>query len=402
MSPWIARFAGAGLLGLMGLYFPAGVNAQQNAPFVPQRPAQQALPPATGSVSGRVVCGDTQRAARFAQVMLIPAEEVTGNENGRETFGRRGGGARTDLDGNFTATNVAPGDYYVTAMATGYISEGALLVAAGADIASAMAHLPLVHVAANSPSTVNVTLERGSVIAGRVQWDDGSPAAGVQIGVLSATSTAPGGNGIRNFGMFGGGGEGGMTDDRGQFRITGLAPGDYLVRTVMQTPVAGPGGFGGPGGFIGRNASIVMYAPGKIRRTDAQTVTVKAGEERNDLTVVLDLNSLHRVTGHVSAASGTIGSGTVRLTDTTDSTLQRTATIGADGSFLLAYVPAGTYTLSVPFASSAVAGQGGRNGGGRPSSSFAPFSETLSVTDGDMTGVDVTLTPASQASTSPQ
>ncbi len=367
---------------------------------------QQELPPSIGrqmqpqgnggGVTGRVICADTQHAARFANVTLIPVEEVNSSERDRESRGRRSG-ARTDLDGVFTATHVQPGDYYVSASATGYISEGMLLAAAGADPASALAKLPTVHVTAASVSTVNLTLERGGVISGRIQWEDGTPAAGVQVNAVSAVGSAP--DVGRMFGFFGGlGGNFAQTDDRGRFRLTGLPPGSYLVHASVQTPLPGDA-FGR--GYGVRQMNVAIYAPGKVRRTEAQTVLLHAAEERDDVNMVMDLGSLHRVTGRVSAASGSVASGAVRLTDTQDASLTRTAQVNADGSYVLMYVPAGNYSFSVPFASS-TPGQVGRPRGGSDGQAvgftFQPFQQTVSVTDGDLTGLDVTLTPATQAS----
>jgi hypothetical protein len=196
-----------------------------------------------------------------------------------------------------------------------------------------------------------------------------------------------------------GGGLGGFqtSDDRGYFRITGLAPGSYWVRATMMTPTAEPGA-GGPQ----RMSSIVMYAPGKVRRTDAQTVTLKSGEERDDLQFALDLSTLHTVSGHVGATDqGNIAAGVVRLTDTQDSSLSRMAMIQPDGSFVVQWVPAGTYTLAVSNASNMPQQQFGRrgqnnnNGGG---TNYAPFQESLTVTDTDVSGVGVTLTPATGSS----
>ena len=382
-------FASRILFGL-ALAVASGAAAQDAAPRLGRM-----LEPASGggAVTGRVICSDTQHAARFANVMLIPVEEVS--NPGRDGGGRRSG-ARTDLDGMFTAANVQPGDYYVSASSTGYVSDGALVAASGGDQASALAKLPTVHVAASSVSTVNVSLERGGVIAGRIQWDDGSPAAGVQVNAVAAVNN--GQDLGRMYGFFGGpGGNFAQTDDRGQFRLNGLAPGTYLVRANVQTPV--PGDALGRG-FGGRQMNVGMYAPGKVRRMDAQTVVLHAGEERDDVNVVMDLNALHRVTGRVGATAGTVASGTVRLTDSQDSTLTRSAQINSDGSYTLMYVPAGNYQLAVPFASS-TPGQSGRTRGGdgqTNGTSFQPFQQAVNVTDGDLTGVNVTLTPATQAS----
>jgi hypothetical protein len=389
-----------------------GCRAQGEAP-PPQvagiaRGVGQAQQGPTGSVSGRIVFGDTQAPARFAQVVLIPVQSVqTDSRPGGGFRGfNMGGNGRTDLDGNFTLANVAVGDYYVSGQAPGYISETAILqarAAEGADADALLAGLPTAHVTAGTMATVNVSLSRGATVAGHLQWDDGSPASGVQVSasMVSAGTTATaafnqaGGRG--GFaGGFAGASSGGFTDDRGEFRISGLAPGVYTVRVTLQAPASG-----GSPTFMQRAQTITLYAPGKVRRADAQTFTLHAGEERDDLQMVLNLRALHTVTGRVGAASGPEPeSGSVRLVDTTDSTLSRTASLAADGSFALTYVPAGNYTLSVSGASTTpLSSFGGRRGGSTSSSpgvAFQPFSETLSVTDTDVSGVAVNLTPASQ------
>ena len=351
------------------------------------------------TVTGRVTCSDTERAARFATVMLIGTEPAGGG-NGMG-FGRRVQ-ARTDMDGNFSV-QAEPGDYYVTASAIGYaspVAEAAARLRSGASAADLLASLPQIHVAEAGGGTANISLDRGGVIAGKLQWDDGTPAAGVNVSVQAATSTTGTGTTTdltRVVSQLGGGFGGGLggfqtSDDRGYFRITGLAPGSYWVRATMMTPVAEGGG------PVQRMSSIVMYAPGKVRRTDAETVTLKSGEERDDLLFMLDLSVLHSVSGHVGATdSGNIAAGVVRLTDTQDSSLTRMAMIQPDGSFVVQWVPAGTYTLAVSNASNVPQQPyGGRRQQASSSSgtSYAPFQESLTVTDTDLSGIGLTLTPA--------
>jgi hypothetical protein len=382
--------------------------AAQQAPTIAVPPAPAQVPAAvTGTVTGRIICSDTQRPARFADVTLVAVP------SGTDTRGRFGGaraGARTDLDGIFTDTDVAVGDYYATATATGYISQNNVVQAglspnASPDALAALASLPVVHVSAGTSSTVNLTLERGAVIAGKMTWDDGSPAGGVQVSVVTQTAqTTPQLQGITPGALggfqIGGGGFGSTTDDRGQFRLTGLAAGVYLLRATVTAPIAS----NAPAAFS-RNVGVTMYAPGKVRKSDATVITLGAGEERDDVQFQLDLRALHKVSGRVDAVSGsTIGSGDVRITDSQDSSLTRTGPIGADGSYVLNYVPDGTYTLTVPNAGPAPApgargnpGGGGRGQGGSTTASvsYQPFQETLTVSDGDVTGVNIELAPAS-------
>lgn len=353
------------------------------------------------TVTGRVMCSDTQRAARFATVTLIAADQAQQGQGRGFGFGRRVT-ARTDIEGNYSL-QAEPGDYYVTASAMGYsspVAEAAARLRSGASAADLLASLPQLHVAEAGGGTANITLDRGGVIQGKLQWDDGSPAAGVSVSVQptnSITSTAgPPSDLTREIAMLGGGigaGPGAFqtSDDRGVFRITGLPPGSYWVRASVLTPSAEPST-----SMSQRLSSIVMYAPGKVRRTDAQVITLKSGEERDDLQFVLDLGALHAVSGHVgSTDQGNVAAGVVRLTDTQDSSLTRIGMIQPDGSFVVQWVPAGNYTLTVSNASNVP-----RPAFGRPPQvesggiSYAPFQENLTVTDTDVSGIGVTLTPA--------
>lgn len=410
--------AGLGMCGavlLLGAGMLPGVAAQE---LVSPPPAPQVIVGNTAhfdgqqvnqqrvlaTVTGKVMCSDTQRAARFATVVLIGTQQQTDVGQGRGQigfgFGRRVT-ARTDLDGNFTV-QAEPGDYYVTASALGYaspVAEMAARLSSGATAADLLAALPQVHVAEAGGATVNLTLDRGAVIQGKAQWDDGSPAAGVNVSVQPTTQPASGATDLtRVVSQLGGGFGGGfggfqMTDDRGVFRITGLPPGSYWVRATVMTPSAEPGT-----GTFQRLSSVVFYAPGKVRRSDAQVIALKSGEERDDVQFMLDLGSLHTVSGHVGATEDSIAAGVVRLTDQQDSSLLRMAMVQPDGSFVVQWVPAGTYTLAVTNASNVPRTMGRRGQQIQAGTSYQPFQESLTVADTDVSGVGVTLTPVTGAS----
>src|SRR5215469_4051488 len=89
-----------------------------------------------GTVTGHVICGDTQRPARFAGVTLFgvpkdvaPAPKLDSNSDQAQVvaFLKTTMGtvnlvqAQTNMDGVFTVNNVAPGDYYVFASVAGYL-----------------------------------------------------------------------------------------------------------------------------------------------------------------------------------------------------------------------------------------------------------------------------------------
>jgi hypothetical protein len=354
----------------------------------------------TGTVTGQVIAQDTQLPARFAQITLQNANSAAGGGGGF------GGSlqARTGVDGTFEA-NVAPGDYYVMASAPGYSPERSLLladVAAGADPADLLARIPVVHVGPDSVNSVIVSMERGGTIAGRVLWEDGSPAAGISVVAMlnGPTATLPAAlQQIRSSSVI----PFGITDDRGAYRLSGLTTGDYVVQALIQDRPQF-GGFGGFGGAFSRGrggSSIRVYSPGVFHKADAKPIAVRAGEEHDDLRFVIDLRGLHMVSGHATSVSAgqSIESGRVRLVDPTDNSLNLNGLIDAHGDFSVAYVPPGSYTLEVSGASTqASTNYRGRGGALTSSASFQPLSQPLVVSDTDVTGVSAMLTPAASNS----
>jgi hypothetical protein len=381
-----------------GLAMVALGAAAQTAPRMQVTPASPAVV-AVGTVTGRVVAQDTQRPVRFASVML---QSVTAGstQTGDRGFGGGFGGGRfggngslsgsSDIDGNFAINRVPPGDYYVFATAPGFIAARALLIAeasAGADPAALLAGLPTVRVAADSSSVANVSLERGAVISGRVQWADGTAAANVSVSPVATQENAALEAAFQTIPLYNSGNFG-TTNDRGVYRIAGLAPGEYVVRVVLPNPLPG----GSSRGM--RNVTrITVYAPGIFRKAEAKTVTLRVGEERSDVDIVLDMRGLHTVSGHVSAASGgaVVNSGSVQLSDANAPELSLSGSIQANGDFVVPFVPPGSYTMRVSGSTRDAESGGGRGSVGM--SWFQAFTQPMVVGDADVSGVTVSLTP---------
>jgi Carboxypeptidase regulatory-like domain len=376
-----------------------GAVAQQS-PTVQTAPVNQPSQTGpTGSVTGTVIAQDTQKPIRFAQVQLQSVASVAGSASGRAFGGLGGGAARTEADGTFLATNLAPGDYYVTASALGYIPMRSVLQAAvnnGSDPAQLLASLPVVHVDAEGSSNANITLQRGGTLAGRVVWEDGSAAAGVTVNAISATQQSTQLPAPLSGLQLGGFGQLTMTDDRGDFRISSLPSGDYLLQAAIQSRPQ----FGGQ--FAGRGPQTVstlhVYAPGAFRKSAAKSYSVRVGDERTDVRLTIDLHSLRIVSGHATSSNGSqnVASGRVSVTDASDSSLVLQGAIDPEGNFIVRYVPPGNYTLAISGASTQASG-GFRGRGGDSSStpaiSFQPFSQPIVVTDADLSGFAATLTP---------
>lgn len=147
-----------------------------------------------------------------------------------------------------------------------------------------------------------------------------------------------------------------ISDDLGHYRITGLAPGDYIVKAMINT-----GQQSGLGASMNlhkqaAHTPMTVFAPAAFHSTDAKAVTVHAGEDIRDENVTLNLGSTYSVSGQIQASDDHhgINQATVRLTDKSDKDLKRSAPVDAAGNFTVTFVPAGTYTLSVESAADTV------------------------------------------------
>lgn len=338
--------------------------------------AQQPAPP-SGTVTGHVTCGDTERPARFASVMLYgvptavtapPAPLTPGASEAQTAAALKAGMASlnntnfvqttTDQDGAFAATGVAPGDYYVFASVPGYVQPMNVVKAAmeaGVDLHKPLPGVPIVHVSADRQAQADVTVDRGAAVSGKVLWEDGSPVTKAIVSVVATKNEKPL---PPQFSMLvmgsvgGGGGLAAITDDLGQFRIAGLAPGEYFVKASLQTHSQ----FSMQKGKMNFNLArmigdkpLTIFAPAAFHQAGAKPVTLTAGQEMDGEDVTINLTGLHSISGRVASAEDHhgINSGMVTVTDASDKDFSRTASLNDDGSYTVTFVPPGTYKLEV-------------------------------------------------------
>ena len=235
-----AALAGAGF---------AGLRAQGTGAVVVQESTTTATP--TGTVTGKVIAQDTQQPARFASVMLQSVAAASGEGGDGPRFGGGGGvNTRTDAEG---------GVYGDGCCGWGLLRDGECTGVCERAGAVCRRRWPVGPIRRRcwrgfrrcmwmlaGRASVTVTMERGGTIAGKVQWEDGSPAAGISMSALAWIGEWDvGGLGfvqlpgvLQGIQSPGGGSNFATTDDRGAFRIAGLAPGEYLLRTTIQQPIA--------------------------------------------------------------------------------------------------------------------------------------------------------------------
>jgi hypothetical protein len=324
----------------------------------------------TGTVTGHVTLGDTQRPARFATVALygVPAEvtatpkpdpdasdeaKMKAMAAALKNIGKTNMvQAQTSADGAYVATDVAPGDYYVFGSASGYVSptnQVQAIFESGADMKKPLPGVQIVHVVADRQSTANVTIARGAAISGVISWDDGSPVTGA---IFTVTPVKGDAKPPLQFGMLAMASmlsALSISDDLGHYRISGLAPGDYIVTATLRT--GGQSGLGA-GMNLARAMAVtpmIVYAPSAFHKADAKPVTLTAGEDLRDQAMTLNLSGLHAVSGTVASAEDHhgINQATVRLQDGTDKEFVRSASVDAAGNFTVTFLPPGTYTMKV-------------------------------------------------------
>ena len=365
--------------------------------LVAQAPVRHAQPLATGSVTGHVFLGDSHLPARMAFVALLPVDAAEGDDRQPVVSSAT---VQTGLDGSFLMPNVLPGAYYVIANKLGYVSPVPISYLLNfndyekapkeAKVALAAVLTP-VFVSANRISRADVVLEKGAVISGTVRFDDGEPYSQATVSLLRRDKSGKWTAFAAQEGLFSfSSNAGAPTDDQGNFRLTGLPPGEYLLRTTL---ALGGAEVNSPGTDSTNDPDYrwdVYFGHG-IRPRDAQTIKLKTGEESHGNAIEIPLARLHSVSGTVlSVASGApINRGDVELHNLDDdSTCTITTINSSNGQFRFPYVAEGEYTLNVRKASDVIPGKGDE----KPLRTYADASQPILV-KGEMNGIAITLTP---------
>jgi hypothetical protein len=386
-----SRLSAKVLAGLMVVLAPAALNTQQSTrpgqPARDQRAAETPAPP-KGRISGRVLAADNGRPVKRARVSISAAELP-------DRFG-----VLTDDSGAFDFAELPGGRYNISVSKSGYVSL------AYGQRRPLQAGTPLQLDEGQHLRGVEFRLPRGSVVSGHVFDDDGDAMAGVMVRVLRSDSTQSGRRLVPTGTA--------QTDDRGQFRIWGLMPGEYYLdaQARLNLPSAGgPGGLGGMpaamiAGVLGQFGAPTIAAlfeseepdqrsyartfyPGVTVVDEAQAVTVGLSQESSDLDFSLQLVRVARVTGRIVHTDGSpTSSGSVTLV--AEAALQRgtfgidyQSRIASDGAYTIANVPPGRYVLRA-------------RGDDRGAPRFA--SQPLTVGDSDLSDLSIVVTPGASIS----
>jgi protocatechuate 3,4-dioxygenase beta subunit len=241
------------------------------------------------TISGIVTDAATGQPLKKAQLMLRNTQPGNGRFQRPEVV-------TTGVDGRYAFT-VDPGQYRLAANRNGYVQQ-----AYGQKDARRPGTI-LTLTEGQELKSIDFRLVPGGVITGRVVDEDGEPMSNVNVQLLRATYF----EGERRLEPAGGNAR---SDDRGEFRIFGLAPRRYYVSAMRR------GGFemgpmmltvGEDGQPLTRGSNAEGYAttyyPGTTDMTSAAPLEVRAGEEQR-VNFTLVPTRVVKVSGRVIGADG--------------------------------------------------------------------------------------------------
>ena len=309
-----------------GAPVPGGQLPGVQRPSLPPRDAPQRAQTGTARIRGRIVAAGGTAALRRAQITLTAADNVQ--------FRRS---TTSDSEGRYEFTELPAGQYQIAATKGGYVQ---LEYGQRRPFESGS---PVSVRDGETLSQVDFALPKGSVISVRITDEFNEPIAGASIHVqrfqwdptgqrrLVTAQTGNGGIGLAS------------TDDRGEMRIFGLMPGEYVIEAASRLgsqPVQSGGGDRGEG-------FARTFYPGTISSSLAQPVSVGIGEEVS-IQFSMAAAKLSTIRGTVADSQGRPASGArIQLITVSGGGTSSSGGVqaGADGAFVVSGVPPGEHTL---------------------------------------------------------
>jgi hypothetical protein len=379
------------------------------------RDAARTITTGTSEIAGTLVTDDTTASpVRRATIVLTASELSVARLI-----------AVTDDAGGFAFTSLPAGRYSLSASKGGYVPT-----TFGAKRPGGLG-TPIVVGDGQRLVSLAMKLLKGSVLSGTVRDESGRPAPDVTVEALRYAVSFQTGERTLQPAPFG---SSETTDDRGMYRIYGLAPGEYLVSaSSSMRPNGDPraaaeihqvsdvdvqraqqllhGAVGAPaiqapaqGGNPRPPSSTVIYAPvyhpAAITEADATTIALGPHEERTGIDVQLRMVPTSTVEGVIVGPDGTPMPGVHLvmwdprpLPQNTLAKVFRSATSDPQGRFLLPGITPGRYTITT------LPGEGSSAvGGGVSTAASALCGMTeLSVEGQDVT-TSIVLSPGASVS----
>jgi 5-hydroxyisourate hydrolase-like protein (transthyretin family)/uncharacterized protein (DUF2141 family) len=350
------------------------IVAGQESSTTPREPVKGA---GTAALRGTVTDDESGRPIPAAQVTL------------RDTTSRSTKTVSTDVDGRYQFNQVAAGRYTVAFSKGGFVS---------AQYGQTQRSGPGKTVEVREGLKVNgidVALTRAGAIEGRVSDENGEPVVEANVVAMRAEAV----NGERRLLQTG---RTATTNDRGEYRIFGLPPGEYVVsasssrtsssfthdpRQVSQKP----------------SGYAPMFYPATTDISEAEVIHLRPGHNVSDINIVFRPIGLARVAGTLVSSTGPLldGAHVDLVRATSFGGLVGGSRVAENGAFSIQNVPPGKYVLrarSVPAAAVLEVARTGRVEPLTNAKGLEFASVPVTVNAEDVTDLTVTTAPAGRIS----
>ena len=336
---WMSICAPAALAQTAVQTIRVGPDGMDGLPMqLPGQPRQ--VKTGTGQIRGRLLTADTGTPVRRAQV------RISGPDIMPKT-------AVTDANGAYEFRDLPAGRFSINATKPGYVTM---------NFGQTRPYEPgksIDLIEAQVLDKANITMPRGSAISGRIVDEFGEPVADAQVSALRSAWV----NGRRRLQPAG---RMAQTNDLGQYRIYGLAPGEYYVSATLRgggdvvmmdsvaatfvTRAVSPSGSEQP-----TSGYAPTYFPGTPNGSDAQKIQLALGQEMTSGDFGLLPVRLVKVSGAVIGSDGRPVEGAMVQTLPRNAgetggpmfPLGGSARSDRNGQFTLNGVAPGEYTLQV-------------------------------------------------------
>jgi protocatechuate 3,4-dioxygenase beta subunit len=277
------------------------------------------------SVQGTVVQGDTGKPIPNAEIELSRTDNSVPQSYP----------AITAADGSFRITNIRPGEYRLTATRNGFVRTEY-----GQRRPGGLTKL-LTLSAGQTMQGIQLLMTPAGLIAGRIYDRDGDPLGAANVQALKPVYQ----DGRRILQVV----QSAVTNDLGEYRLFGLAPGVYFVSATPsdgQGPVTSitvaPRAANEPSAaLLFGDQNLPVYFPGVADVRSASPVDLRTSPDRSGLDIIAPPIPMHHARGSIAAENGNVK---VIPLSSTPGTSSANAS-AANGKFDIRGLVPGTYLL---------------------------------------------------------